>query len=188
TAAPNRIARTLALSCSGTALTRQLPATASSRSTPPPRWGWLGRIETVAGRDSHSPTVGLSLGGLESAWCALNRLLRGRPRLLDLHVLDHPGRLQTQCAGEQRFDPNAHESAPRYRPVDMWTGSNAACPHAHSAPLPAAIVNVVFHTKRRGTFSITSMFALHLPAPLMSGNPIGMALFTAQSTILPSNS
>ena len=32
----------------------------------------------------------------------------------------------------------------------MWTGSNAACPHAHRARRPAVIVNVSFHTKRRG--------------------------------------
>jgi hypothetical protein len=34
----------------------------------------------------------------------------------------------------QRLHPNTHDSIPsqaRCRPVDMWTGSNAACPHAH---------------------------------------------------------
>jgi hypothetical protein len=37
----------------------------------------------------------------------------------------------------------------------MWTGSNAACPHAHRARLPPSIVSVGFHTKRRGALAAT---------------------------------
>ncbi len=36
-------------------------------------------------------------------------------------------------------------------PADMWTGSNAARPHAHRARPRLPDVTVVFHTKRRGT-------------------------------------
>lgn len=32
----------------------------------------------------------------------------------------------------------------------MWTARQASCPHAHRAQRPAIIVNVSFHTKRRG--------------------------------------
>lgn len=65
---------------------------------------------------------------------------------IELHGLHRPRCLQTQRRGEQRLDFDAHEDQlskqPRqrrldvqHRPVDMWTGSNAACPHAHRARL-----------------------------------------------------
>lgn len=43
----------------------------------------------------------------------------------------------------------------------MWTGSNAACPHAHRARRPAVIVNVSFHTKRRGAVPARGSSQLH---------------------------
>ena len=66
------------------------------------------------------------------------------------HIPHRPRCLQTQRAGEQRFDSNVHVPAPDSRPVDMWTGSKAACPHAHRARRRQAILTVGFHTKRRG--------------------------------------
>ena len=69
---------------------------------------------------------------------------------VELHISNGPRRLQTQCAGEQRFDLNAQDFSSGNSPVDMWTGSNAACPHVHRARLRPAILSVGFHTKRRG--------------------------------------
>jgi tetratricopeptide (TPR) repeat protein len=37
--------------------------------------------------------------------------------------------------------------------VDMWTGRQATCPHAHRARRRPSILNVGFHTKRRGALN-----------------------------------
>ena len=50
---------------------------------------------------------------------------------VELHVLESPWQLQTPCAGEQRFNADAHRFP--------WLEDR-----------PVGIVNVSFHTKRRG--------------------------------------
>jgi hypothetical protein len=71
-------------------------------------------------------------------------------RNVQLDSLHRPRRLQTQRAGEQRLHLNAQSRSPGSCPLDMWTASNAACPHAHRAQRQPPPLSVGFHTKRRG--------------------------------------
>ena len=73
------------------------------------------------------------------------------------HIPNNPWCLKAQRAGEQRLHLNAQFHAPENRPVDMWTGSKAACPHAHRARRRPAILTVSLRTKLRGAKLIRNL-------------------------------
>jgi hypothetical protein len=69
----------------------------------------------------------------------------------------------------------------------MWTGRQATCPHAHRAPLPPVIVDVSFHTKRRGALAANCWCAAPSAPSHTSNLPQAVAVRLAQTLGLAGN-